>query len=277
MTFTKVSADASLTAGNEEYTYAGATYEIYDAATDKLATTITTDEHGHATCDLTFGSYYAKETKAPKGFALNPENQHFEILESSATAEVELTDTPGSVSITIQKRDSATGQSAQPGTSFEGAEYTVVDANGVAHTAATDEQGCVRIDGLPLGTTTITETKAPEGYQLDTRVHTYTVHAEDLDASGVVELEPVDDFAEDVIAFDLEIAKDTGLRYSLGGDGRSRRARRGRALRDHLEHHGSVVGAITTGKDGFASTADDPTLWFGGGHAAGGGLGSHPL
>lgn len=263
VTFTKVSADASLTAGNEEYAYAGATYEIYDAATDKLAATITTDEHGHAACDLTFGSYYAKETEAPKGFALNLENQHFEILETSATAEVELADTPGSVSITIQKRDSATGQSAQPGTSFEGAEYAVVDANGVAHTAATDEQGHVRIDGLPLGTTTITETKAPEGYKLDTRAHTYTVHAKDLDASGVIELEPVDDFAEDVIAFDLEIAKTLGSDTPWEGtDGHSEPAANVR-FEIISNTTGSVVGTITTGEDGFASTADDPALWFG--------------
>ncbi len=276
VTFTKISADASLTAGNGEYAYAGATYEIYDAATDKLAATIITDEHGHATCDLTYGSYYAVETEAPKGFALNPEQQRFEILESSATAEVELADTPGSVSITIQKRDSATGQVAQPGATLAGAEYAVVDANGIAHTAITDEQGHVRIDGLPLGVTTITETKAPEGYQLDTRVHTYTVHAEDLDASGVVELDPVDDFAEDVIAFDLEIAKTLGSGTPWEGtDGHDEPAA---DVRFEIISNttGSVVGAITTGKDGFASTADDPTLWFGEGTRQAGVSGAIP-
>lgn len=58
---------------------------------------------------------------------------------------------------------------------------------------------------VPLGTFTIYESKAPEGYLPSNDSWTYTVGADQLGDSGVVEIESrVSDIP---IAFDLEISK----------------------------------------------------------------------
>ena len=46
VSFAKESADASITAGNAEYAYSGASYDIYDASDDSLAAQIVTGEDG---------------------------------------------------------------------------------------------------------------------------------------------------------------------------------------------------------------------------------------
>ena len=78
--FDKVSADATFTSGNEEYAYAGATYDIYEADGDRKVTTITTDEGGRASCQLKPNTrYYAVEVAAPQGFVLSAERVEFSL------------------------------------------------------------------------------------------------------------------------------------------------------------------------------------------------------
>lgn len=259
VTFTKVSADASLTKGNAEYAYSGATYDIYDASTGERVTSIKTNDDGKATHYLPYGKYYAVETKAPQGFIASTKRHEFTISKSVETAAVRLADEPGSVSLVIQKKDSATKGEAQFGATLEGAEYKAVDAAGKTHTAATDEQGALRFDGLPLGEIVITETRAPEGYRLDTTPRTYTVHASDLPSSGVVELEPQDDYLEDVIAFDLEISK-----YQSDDNDESgvQTPSAGVVFEIVSNTSGEVVGTITTDEQGHATTEGS---WFGAG------------
>lgn len=259
VTFTKVSADASLTKGNAEYAYSGASYDIYDASTDERVASITTDDEGKASCYLPYGSYYAIETKAPQGFIASTKRHEFTIAKSAKTAAVRLADEPGSVSLVIQKKDSATKSEAQLGATLEGAEYKAVDAAGKTHTATTDEQGTLRFEGLPLGKIVITETRAPEGYRLDTTPRTHTVRASDLPASGVVELEPQDDYLEDVIVFDLEISK-----YRSDGTDESgvQTPSAGVAFEIISNTSGEVVGTITTDDQGYATTEGS---WFGAG------------
>ena len=61
------------------------------------------------------------------------------------------------------------------------------------------------LEGLPLGTVTVKELTAPEGYRLDTEVHTYTVDGSQL-TGDVYELE-VDNLTEDVMRGGLTIQK----------------------------------------------------------------------
>lgn len=209
--FTKCSADAEFTGSNPEYSVAGAEYDIFSASDDAKVDHIVMDESGHASLKLQPNKrYYAVETKAPKGYKLNTDR--IEFTTGNSTAEERLLDDPGYVTFTVAKKDSATNGPAQNGASLEGAEYKAVDANGNSHVATTDKNGRVRFSKLPLGTITITEIKAPRGYKLDPTPRTYTVKAGQITDAGVIELEPADDFIENVLAFDIELVKykDTG-------------------------------------------------------------------
>ena len=262
VTFTKVSADATVSDGNEEYAYAGAVYEIFRASDDKHMTTITTDDAGHASYRLDANErYYAVEKQAPVGFAKNPERIAF--ATGSASSSVTLTDEPGTVTLRIAKKDSATGGAPQPGASLEGAVYKLIDANGDTHTATTDSAGHASFDRIPLGSIRVMEDEAPEGYKLDSTVHTYVVHAGQITDAGTFVLEPEDDFVEHPVAFDIELVKylDTGeegsgLQQAAGG------------VRFEIVSNttGKVVGSIVTDENGKATTDG---LWFGEGERNG--------
>ena len=204
LTLTKKSANASLTSGNSCYSLAGATYGVYsDAGCSTQVTTLTTDASGNAgTVSLNEGTYYYKELTAPSGYALDSTVGSINVT-ASQTSTVSVTDTPVNdpVRISINKIDSATGEAVQGGASLEGAEFTVkyyagfydagnLPANatrtwviktlktaGGNYMAALNNTCKVSGDDfykvsngtvvLPLGTISIEETKAPEGYSLE--------------------------------------------------------------------------------------------------------------
>ena len=269
VTFSKVSAEASVSDGNAEYAYAGATYEIYRASDDTLVATLTTNDTGQASCKLDASTaYYAVETHAPQGFVKNPERIAFTTGANVST--VELPDEPGTVTIRIKKTDAATGGEPQPGATLKGAVYRLTDANGVDHTATTAADGTACFEGLPLGTSRMVEVTAPEGYRLDDTVRSYTVHAGELTDAGVVELAPASDFVELPCAFDLELVKyrDTGE----DGSGLQQAAEGVRfQIVSNTTHE--VVGTIETDTTGRASTEGQ---WFGAGKRAEGVSGALP-
>ena len=270
VTFTKVSSNAALTSGNAEYAYAGATYDIFEADGGTKVAMITTDEQGRATYSLKPNrDYYAVETKAPLGFVRSEGRVEFSTGTTSRT--VTLSDAPGTLELTVMKTDSASGGTPQAGTSLAGAEYKVVDANGTAHLGTTDESGRVAFGGLPLGRVTVTETRAPEGYRLDPTVHEFEVSSADLPATGVIRLSPEGAFAEDVVAFDLDLVKyrDTGAEGSGLQDPAA-----GVQFQIVSNTTGDVVATLTTDEKGYATTAGG---WYGSGQRPEGARGALPF
>lgn len=260
VSFTKTSADATITGQNGAYAYAGAMYDIYRTKDNTKVATITTDDQGHASCYLREGTaYYAVETKAPPGFLKS--DKRIEFTTQAKDIAISLTDVPGKVRISLTKKDSATGGPAQPGASLKGAEFTLTSLStpNWSRSGITDEHGSLVFDGIPLGRIRITETKAPEGYKPLARPIEYNVTAADLGGEPVISLVPESDFLEHPQAFDIEIAK-----FNKTEDRGSTIEQPAEGVRFDITSKttNKVVGSITTGKDGYASTKG---LWFGAG------------
>lgn len=203
VSLSKTSANTGITSGNSCYSLAGAVYGIYsDAGCSAQVTTLITDAGGNAAAvSLNAGTYYYKELTAPAGYALDSSVQSFTVTDGQNTA-LSVSDTPTNdpVGISINKVDSETGDKVQGGASLENAEFTVkyyagyYNAGNLPANATrtwvikTVKIGGVYIAGLnntckvsgddfytnaagtailPLGTISIEETKAPEGYNLE--------------------------------------------------------------------------------------------------------------
>ena len=211
VTLTKTSADVSITQGNSAYSLAGATYNVYKGTcgTGSVVATFTTDAAGHATLStpLEDGTYSVKEATPPKGYKLYTKVYTFTIDGSDTSLSVE--DEPGTLTLRLQKKDSQTGSTPQGNASLAGAVYQVSYQKGgqtVTEELTSDASGNLgTLEGLPLGTVTVKELTAPEGYRLDTQVHTYTVDGSQL-TGDVYELE-VTDLAEEVQRGALTIQK----------------------------------------------------------------------
>ena len=211
VTLTKTSADVSITQGNSAYSLAGATYNVYKgtSGTGSAVATFTTDEAGHATLStpLEDGTYSVKEVTPPKGYKLDEKIYTFTINGADTSLSVE--DEPATLTLKLKKKASQTGSTPQGNASLAGAVYQVSYQKGgqtVTKELTSDASGNLgTLEGLPLGTVTVKELTAPEGYRLDTEVHTYTVDGSQL-TGDVYELE-VTDLEEDVQRGGLTIQK----------------------------------------------------------------------
>ncbi len=210
-TLTKTSADVSITQDNSAYSLAGATYNVYEgtSGTGSVVATFTTDEAGHATLStpLEDGTYSVKEVTPPKGYKLDTKVYTFTINGADTSLSVE--DEPGTLTLKLKKEDSQTGSTPQGNASLAGAVYQVsyqLGGQTATEELTSDASGNLgTLEGLPLGTVTVKELTAPEGYRLDTEVHTYTADGNQL-TGYVYELE-VDDLTEDVQRGGLTIQK----------------------------------------------------------------------
>ena len=190
--FQKQSSQADITAGNDTYRLDGATFDIFESAGDARVGTIQMDENGRAQATLLPNTaYYLVETKAPAGYI--PRSDRITFTTQNSGEHVTVNEQPGTITLRIAKIDAATDAGAQVGASLAGAEFTCVSQStpGWTRTLTTDENGRVILNDVPLGTFTVYESKAPEGYLISNDCWSYTVGAEQLGDTGIVELESV--------------------------------------------------------------------------------------
>ena len=204
----KTSSNPTVTNGNANYSFEGATFGVYsDKGCNSQLATLTADGNGDTKeVEVKAGTVYIKELSAPKGYKLDS-TVHALNVEAGKTATLTVADTPKVTETLIDlfKIDMETGKSTPQGNaSLEGAEFTWCYYDGyynadnlpakatrtwTTKTATEkDSDGTIHYvsrladsykvsgdsfytqDGknvLPLGTLTVTETKAPNGYLLD--------------------------------------------------------------------------------------------------------------
>ena len=123
----KSSANTGITRGNDCYSLSGAVYGVYsDESCTKSAATLTTDGNGNTnTVELRAGTYYVKETKAPKGFRLD-RTVHTLTVKAGETTTLKVSDTPKATDTQIElfKLDMDTAKGTPQGNAaLEGAEF----------------------------------------------------------------------------------------------------------------------------------------------------------
>jgi len=211
----KISSNVLISEGNNCYSLEGATFKLTNVETGiEVDELLVTDANGDSQeITLLVGRYSVEEITAPKGFILNTEKFVIEVKSNQLTV-FELEDEPSNdpVRLLLMKIDSETGEEIPQGKgTFEGAEYTFQYYDGYYSTEAelqgvtplrtwvlaTNTNGRIiletanKISGddfylsksgnrtFPLGTYVIQETKAPEGYKLDSTVYIQNITAED--------------------------------------------------------------------------------------------------
>lgn len=218
----KTSANPAITDNNPCYSLQGAEYGVYkteaDAKADKnKVNTLTIGKYDNTEknknwsneIELEAGTYYVKETKAPKGYGLNP-NAVKVVIEAGKNTWIgdksnDFVDYPQAdpVDILLGKVDKETNKNKPQGSaSLANAEFTVKYYKGLYDSDPaksgqvparswifrTDEDGFCNyrenykvsgdefyyngsnIPTLPVGTVTIQETKAPDGYFINNEV-----------------------------------------------------------------------------------------------------------
>lgn len=271
----KTSTSPELTDGNDCYSLKDAVYGIYTTADCKessLVALMTTKENGESDAvTVPIGTYHVKEVTAPKGYALDKKIHTVEIkLGETYLLKVSDKPTMDPVGVLLGKIDKETNQNKPEGSlPMEGALFEVkfyagvqMDSDPAADGKKADKTWVFRTDAdgfayydsqylvsgdelytgptgskqLPLGTITIEETQAPEGYLINPTVYTVKI------TSGNNGSEFVYTYNEPTIAeqsLDLNIVKkEKGKDYAIKG-----------AVFEHTKPDGSTE-TVTTDANG---------------------------
>lgn len=198
----KSSADKSMSDENSCYSLEGAKYGVYYG--NNLIGTITTDKNGVGELqNVLVADYTIKEIGASKGYAIDVETYNCRV-ENEKTTIIKIKEQPKDdpIGILLRKGDAETGLSKPQGSAtLKDAVYEVkyykhqgdekklaatwrfkTDENGIAHFAEKNLDKSFNNSNfyysaagdpcIPLGTVTIQEVKAPEGYLLNDKIYT---------------------------------------------------------------------------------------------------------
>lgn len=206
----KYSASPEITNGNSCYSLKGAEFGIFKTMADAQAgknavATIVTDQDGNGSIgNLAYGTYYVKETKASPGYRIN-NDVYREKVDSDIPVAFDVPEEAGNdpASVLVQKKDS-NGTVLLEGCIFAIKYYDVQMGTDPAESGKsairtwyikTDENGYADLNSsqyiqsnsdplyydknnnptIPLGTITVQEIQAPEGYILDDTIHTFRI------------------------------------------------------------------------------------------------------
>lgn len=236
----KTSSNPSISQDNPNYSFHQGQYGLFqdNKATNQIGT-FTFNENGlsNTISDLKWNTYYIKEIKAPKGYALDSRIYPVQIA-SETLVTFSVNDLPQNnpIHLLLKKVDSETGLNQPQGAaSLQNAEYTIkyytdAECRNLKRTwiMKTDTQGEIyfkesyKVSGdafyfnslnqptLPIGTITIQETKAPEGYWLDPQLYSFTIAASGLSETLLSYQIPT--FKEQLIQLPIQkVQKDTDI------------------------------------------------------------------
>ncbi len=288
----KSSAKPEVTEGNAGYSLSGAQYGVWSdkELTENVGTLITKSDGASNELSVLAGTYYIKETLAPKGYLKDDTTYEVEIKidDLDETEIVNVKDMPEDdpAWVMIQKVDALSCEPIPSGDgTLAGAEFVVkyyegtdwIDdpaKSGVEYKRKwvfkTNENGYVRFDDekqlvsgdelylndlgnptIPIGTITIQETKAPRGYARNDEIFVIKI-LEDDDVPGVsLSQIPTIEVKQQPIRGDLEIIK---------SDSKTGKRMAGVKFDVIDISNNKIITTLTTDKNGYAATisSDSP-------------------
>jgi hypothetical protein len=187
----KVSQNPEVTDSNACYSKEGALYLVTDEEGATVGTLITDkDGNSNTITGLAFGTYYAKETKASKGYKLDQKRYSVSLTPENSNGFLTSTEPFEKLGALQLKKISANPELTDnnPCYTCENAVYQVKnEENNVVGTLVTDKTGVSNtLTNLPIGSYTVQETEAPEGYDLDETIYTITITEENVDEVQVI-------------------------------------------------------------------------------------------
>ncbi len=304
----KSSANPGITDGNDCYSLEGAEFTVYNAAGQSMGVLRTNANGDTNTLELPEGTYTVRETKPPKGYLPSPDQQVTVRGGQQTTAQVSDQPVDDPISMMVGKYDGDKEYNAnnlpQGSASLEGAEFTVeyfdtvdydsydaIKKAGVNPTRSwvvrTNEKGYASLSEqfvisgdelyhslagdvcLPRGSVAVYESKAPEGYKLNSDVNFQKID-ENYATGGQITFnmpevpESVKRGGVSVQKLDSETGKTPqggasleGIGFSIINDNENTVKVDGKTYAK-----GETVKVITTDAKGFATTGAD-TLPYG--------------
>ena len=304
----KSSANPGITDGNDCYSLEGAEFTVYNAAGQSMGVLRTNANGDTNTLELPEGTYTVRETKPPKGYLPAPDQQITVRGGQQTTAQVSDQPVDDPISMMVGKYDGDKEYNAnnlpQGSASLEGAEFTVeyfdtvdydsydaIKKAGVNPTRSwvvrTNEKGYASLSEqfvisgdelyhslagdvcLPRGSVAVYESKAPEGYKLNSDVNFQKID-ENYATGGQITFnmpevpESVKRGGVSVQKLDSETGKTPqggasleGIAFSIINDNENTVKVDGNTYAK-----GETVKVITTDAKGFATTGSD-TLPYG--------------
>ena len=160
----------------------GAVFSLYTEAGVEIYAGLVTDELGQLKAgNLPLGNYYFLETKAPEGYQLSQEKIPFEITRDNTqealkvVAENEKEPLLGSA--LLEKIDNSDSSFKLSGATFSLYTETGIE---VLDNLVTDDSGQIQVADLASGGYYFLETKAPEGYALNSKKYEFNITPEKM-------------------------------------------------------------------------------------------------
>ncbi len=162
---------------NKNVLLAGAEFTLYDRTGKTVIRKITTDKDGIAKFNnLKRDKYLLKETNAPEGYVISWDLKQGKIVElgTQETTTYKLANKKFVGKVVLTKSDDLNKNAT-----LQGAVFTLLDKDkkiiSEHEKLTTNDKGQITVDNLKPGTYYLQETKAPEHYQLDSKLIPFTI------------------------------------------------------------------------------------------------------
>lgn len=235
----------------------------------ELVDTLTTEGGSATSKPLYLGTYIVTEKTAPEGYVLNPEPQEVTLRYGGQTVElvtesVTFANAPQKGQIVVQKNDAESGKpiTASPAVFEIRAKADIVTADGTVRYKAgelvdtlTTTGGSATSKPLYLGTYTVTEKTAPDGYVQDTTVYDVTLFYGEQTVELVTEGISIDNAPQMGTITISKVDKETGKPIILSDAVFQLHAKEDIVTGDGVVHYkaGELVDTLTTVQGVIAS------------------------